>query len=159
MSYFIAQSIAIKKDSITITGGDNNVFPRLKETINIPRTTEDERLFAQELVGGCIKPTPSCSDYFWWWAINELRKKYHWKSSKEEFEKAFAELLNLHKNRKNTRKAVVQVKAYGSDYYMRKGTQGRYYTYANTKEQATVFSQYQAEYLTTKYANTKVEFL
>ncbi len=62
MSYFIAQSIAIKKDSITITGGDNNIFPRVKETINIPRTTEDERVFVKELVGGCIIALPAFTD-------------------------------------------------------------------------------------------------
>jgi len=160
MSTFIAKSISIKRDSITIIGGDSNVFPREKYTINIPRTDKDERLFVRELVGGCIKPEPSAGNYFWWWAIKQLQSRYQWQSTQEEFAVAFAELLNLHKNHKNARKAVVQIKApFGGTYYMCKSNIGRRYTYASTKEQATVFTQYQAEYIATIYADTKVEFL
>lgn len=96
MSHCIATSIVIKDDKIIIKGGDNNVVPRHSYTVEVKRTPEDMRIFVkQDLMGGCIKPTPSANDYFWWWMMRRpMWERYQYETiTIHELDRLMEEIL------------------------------------------------------------------
>ncbi len=156
---FIAKSIVLKRDSIELVGGDKwSVGSRTTTKISTPRTVESERLFARQLIVNDIQPTPSCGNYFWWWIVQELRKKYDRKSTDAELGDAFRELWNEYVTRNHEpENTLVKIKFYGSPAYIK--TYGRRVSSISKRELATPFTKYRAAYLADKYVAGQTELL
>ena len=71
MSYFVANSISIKKDgSITIIGCDNNVYPKTPYNFDFKG---DKYKLLQELCGRNIQPKITANNYKWAYVINTFK--------------------------------------------------------------------------------------
>ena len=156
MSYFIAESIELRKNEIVLRGGDNNVVPRDTHTLRIERTPENDREFVKEIIGGCIQTRPSADKYFWRWIRKRLTARWSWESTERELDAAFAMLEEEYSIRKQVPQAIV-VFTDGNKSYLRKDKYGVRRT--SYKEDASVVNLYQADYLADRYAHyhTKVE--
>lgn len=154
----VAKSIVLKRDSIEIVGADEYpvIGTRKIHKWSTPRTVEEERILARELTLGAIKPIPSCGNYFWWWIVQELRKRYSRESTDTEWSDAFREIWNEYVTRNNEpENTLVKIKFYGSPAYIK--TYGRRVSSISKRELATPFTKYRAAYYADKYVAGETE--
>lgn len=150
MSHFVATSIVLKKNEITMKGDDNNVVPRKRYTVRIPRTTEEMRTFVkQDILGGCVKPIASANDYFWWWLMRRPTwQRYNYATVTDHELDRLAEYIQEEwdKRKKRRKSALMICDIHGRVINYVKRVNGEYYL----TDKPVMMSMYRACYLCNK---------